>query len=176
MNAGPLLVLVGAPGAGKTTVGRRVARELDVPFADSDEIIERQAGKSVAEIFIDDGESAFRSLEREAISRALVESTGVLALGGGAVLDPATREALGGHTVIWLRVGISAASDRVGMTASRPLLLGNVRGTLIRLLDERTPLYEEVASACVDTDGIDEGEVAHRVLEIIPGGSRAVSQ
>lgn len=166
MSKRPVIVLVGAPGAGKTTVGRRVAHDLGVHFADSDELVEQRAGKTVAEIFIDDGEQVFRAMEREEIASALAQSSGVLALGGGAVLDTATREALRGHTVVWLRVGIASATERVGMNSSRPLLLGNVRGTLIRLLDERTPLYEEVATATVETDGIDASQVAQRVLAI----------
>ena len=173
MSTRPVIVLVGAPGAGKTTVGRRVARELGVDFADSDELIEMRAGKSVADIFIDDGEQAFRAMEREEISRALARSSGVLALGGGAVLDAATRAALREHTVMWLRVGISSATERVGMNASRPLLLGNVRGTLIRLLDERTPLYEEVATNVVDTDGVDAARVARDVVALVQGSRTA---
>lgn len=173
MSTRPVIVLVGAPGAGKTTVGRRVARELGVDFADSDELIEMRAGKSVADIFIDDGEQAFRAMEREEISRALARSSGVLALGGGAVLDAATRAALREHTVVWLRVGISSATERVGMNASRPLLLGNVRGTLIRLLDERTPLYEEVATNVVDTDGVDAARVARDVVALVQGSRTA---
>ncbi len=173
MSTRPVIVLVGAPGAGKTTVGRRVARELGVDFADSDELIEMRAGKSVADIFIDDGEQAFRAMEREEISRALARSSGVLALGGGAVLDAATRAALREHMVVWLRVGISGATERVGMNASRPLLLGNVRGTLIRLLDERTPLYEEVATNVVDTDGVDAAHVARDVVALVQGSRTA---
>lgn len=174
MSSGPVLVLVGAPGAGKTTVGRRVARELGVDFADSDELIEKRAGKAVSDIFIEDGEPVFRAMERDVIAGALTDATGVLALGGGAILDPDTRALLRDHTVVWLRVGISAATDRVGMNASRPLLLGNVRGTLIRLLDERTPLYDEVSTGVVDTDGIDPAEVARRVCALVGSATRPV--
>jgi len=174
MSSRPTVVLVGAPGAGKTTVGRRVARDLGVDFTDSDELVERRAGKAVADIFIDDGEPTFRDMEREEVARALAQAGGVLALGGGAILDTRTREALLGHTVVWLRVGISTATERVGMNASRPLLLGNVRGTLIRLLDERTPLYDQVATAVVDTDGLDVAEVARQVHDIALGNSPAV--
>lgn len=174
MSGKPAVVLVGAPGAGKTTVGHRVAHDLGVEFTDSDELIERRAGKSVAEIFIDDGEPTFREMEREEVARALSQPGGVLALGGGAILDEQTRENLRGHNVVWLRVGISTATERVGMNASRPLLLGNVRGTLIRLLDERTPLYEEVATSIVDTDGIDVADVARQVGDIAMGNSPAV--
>jgi len=172
MSAGPVVVLVGAPGAGKTTVGRRVAHVLDVDFADSDELVERRAGKTVSDIFVDDGEQAFRAMEKDAIARALVETGGVLALGGGAILDADTREALRGHNVVWLRVGIAAASDRVGLNASRPLLLGNVRGTLIKLLEERTPLYDEVATVTIETDGLDVEEVARLVGDAVNRDTR----
>lgn len=161
------LVLVGAPGAGKSTVGRRLARRWGVPFVDSDQAIEETTGKSVADIFVDDGEPAFRVLEREAIARALESSAGVLSLGGGAVLDPATRMALADTPCVWLRVGVSEAARRVGLNTSRPLLLGNVRGTLMTLLDERTPLYGEVATWTVDTDGLSIDQVVDTVARAV---------
>lgn len=163
------LVLVGAPGAGKSTVGRRLARRWSVPFADSDQIIESQAGKSVADIFVDEGEAGFRARERAVIEQALDGLDGVLSLGGGAVLDPGTRERLVEVPCAWLRVGLSEASRRVGLNASRPLLLGNVRGTLLALLDERTPLYEEVATWTVDTDGRSVDEVVDAVADAVEG-------
>ncbi len=146
-------MLIGAPGAGKSTVGRRLARRWGVPFQDSDDLVESVAGKSVSEIFVDEGESTFRAYERDVIAAALDEFTGILALGGGAILDSTTRQRLSTQPCAWLRVGVSEATRRVGLNASRPLLLGNVRGTLITLLDERTPLYEEVATWVIDTDG-----------------------
>ncbi len=158
-------MLVGAPGAGKSTVGRRVARRWGVDFQDSDQLIEQRAGKSVADIFVDDGEPAFRELEREVIASALDGLTGVLALGGGAVVDPATRARLVAAPCLWLRVGVSEAARRVGLNTARPLLLGNVRGTLTTLLDERTPLYAEVAMWTVDTDGRPIDEVVDAVIE-----------
>jgi shikimate kinase len=156
-------VLIGAPGAGKSTVGRHLARRWQVPFQDSDALVEEQAGKSVADIFVDEGEAAFRARERDVIATALATGDGVLALGGGAILDPATRERLGSVPCIWLRVGVAEASRRVGLNTSRPLLLGNVRGTLMSLLDERTPLYEEVATWIIDTDGRSIDEVVEAV-------------
>lgn len=148
---GPLVVLVGAPGAGKSTVGRRVAERLGVPFADTDHLIEEVAGMSVSDIFVTAGEPEFRRLEEDAVAEALRARSGVLALGGGAVLSDRTRHLLAGHRVIWLRVSMSEAATRVGMNTARPLLLGNVRTTLASLLEARTPLYEEVSSAVVDT-------------------------
>jgi shikimate kinase len=158
-------------GAGKTTVGRRVAQALGVDFLDTDEMIERDAGRTVAEIFVDDGEGHFRDLERAAVAEALATHTGVLALGGGAVLDASTRELLGGQRVVFLRVGLSDAASRVGLGVSRPLLLGNVRGRIKQLLDERAPVYESVASHTVDTDGLTADEVADRVLAVVEDGA-----
>lgn len=156
------VVLVGAPGAGKSTVGRGLARELGREFIDVDQRIEEVVGKPIAEIFADDGEAQFRRLE-ESATLELLESGAVVSLGGGAVLNARIREALVGHDVVWLRVSIQQATRRVGMNTVRPLLLGNVRGRLIELLRERTPLYEAVAAQVVDTD---ERPVSDVVAEI----------
>ncbi|MEZ5116899.1 MAG: shikimate kinase [Candidatus Nanopelagicales bacterium] len=161
----PVAVIVGAPGAGKTTVGRLLAMRLGVTFRDTDHDVETLAGKPVSDIFLDDGEPEFRRLEASAVATALAEHDGVLALGGGAVGDPATREALNGQPVVWLRVGVADAASRVGLSGARPLLLGNMRGQLIKLMQERTPLYEEVATFTVDTDGRSPEDVLAEVLE-----------
>nr|WP_183101281.1 shikimate kinase [Nocardioides pelophilus] len=152
-------------GAGKTTVGRLLADALGVAFLDSDHAIEARAGKSVQEIFVDDGEAAFRELEREAVAAALEAHDGVLALGGGAVLDPATRELLADHRVVFLKVGLTDAAKRVGLGVGRPLLLGNVRARVKQLLDERTPIYEGLARISVDTDGRTPQDVAAEIIE-----------
>ena len=133
------IVLMGAPGAGKTSTGKRLARRLGKTFVDVDHRIEEVIGKPVAEIFADEGEAHFRQLEQEATIE-LLGSYDVVALGGGAVMNPAIQEALQGHDVIWLKVSIGQATRRVGMNKARPLLLGNVRGRLIELLRERTPV------------------------------------
>ena len=163
----PLLVLVGPPGAGKTTVGRLIAGRLGVSFRDTDEDIEAAAGKPVADIFVDDGEATFRELERAAVAEALASAAGVVSLGGGAVLDPSTREKLRGHPVVFLDVGLSAAAGRVGLAASRPLLLGNVRGQLKALLDARRPLYLEVATVRVATDDLAVEAVADEIERLL---------
>ena len=149
----PRAIIIGAPGAGKTSVGRRVAERLGVEFRDSDAAIEKRAGKPVSDIFLSDGETEFRRLEREVIAESLEEVDGVLSVGGGAVLDPDTREAFSHHTVVWLEVDLGNATKRVGMNSARPLLMGNVRGTMTTMLNERTPLYQEVATVTVDTSG-----------------------
>jgi shikimate kinase len=157
-------------GAGKTTVGRLVAEALGVGFLDTDEAVEHRTGRPVAELFVDEGEAYFRELEAAAVADALGTHDGVLALGGGAVLDAATRDQLAGHCVVFLRVGLSDAARRVGLGASRPLLLGNVRGRIKQLLDERTPVYESVARHDVDTDGVTAREVAERVRGVVEDG------
>lgn len=149
----PRAIIIGAPGAGKTSVGRRVAERLGVEFHDSDAAIEKRAGKPVSDIFLSDGETEFRRLEREVIAESLKDIDGVLSVGGGAVLDPDTREAFSRHTVVWLEVDLGNATKRVGMNSARPLLMGNVRGTMTTMLNERTPLYEEVATVIIDTSG-----------------------
>jgi shikimate kinase len=160
----PACVIVGPPGAGKTTVGELVAAELGKPFRDSDSDIEAVTGKSIPDIFVDDGEEHFRTLERAAIARALSTFDGVLALGGGAVLAEETRALLREHKVVYLSVDFSDAVSRVGLGAGRPLLAVNPRATLKYLLDQRRPLYEEVATVTVKTDGVTPEEVAQAVL------------
>lgn len=159
----PAAILIGPMGAGKTSVGRRLARQLGLEFRDTDADVEAMAGKSVSDIFVEDGEPHFRELERQAVARAVAEHTGILALGGGAVMDPATQKLLADHQVVYLRVGLAAAAQRVGMGVSRPLLLGNVRTTMKRILDDRAPTYEQLAKQTIDTDELSIDQVASMI-------------
>jgi shikimate kinase len=158
------VVLVGVPGSGKTTVGTLLAERLGVAFRDTDRDIEVSQGKPVSDIFVDSGEEFFRVLERTAVATALVEHDGVLALGGGAVLDAGTRALLTSQPTVWLQVGASSGAHRVGLDVPRPVLLGNVRGRLMALLAERGPLYTEVARVAVDTEGRTPEQVADLVV------------
>ncbi|MET7418320.1 shikimate kinase [Dactylosporangium sp. NPDC005555] len=159
----PRAVLVGPPGAGKTTVGTLLASALGVPFRDVDADIEATAGKPIPEIFIDEGEDHFRALERSAVASALSSFDGVLALGGGAILAAETRDLLAGHTVVYLTVELSGAVSRVGLGSGRPLLALNPRATLKYLLDQRRPLYEQVATVTVATDARTPEDIAEEL-------------
>ncbi|MDN5751578.1 MAG: shikimate kinase, partial [Pseudonocardia sp.] len=164
----PTLVLVGPPGAGKSTVGRVLARRLQVGFTDVDALIVERAGTTIADIFLRDGEDAFRALEREVVAEVLAAVDGVLALGGGAVLDPDTRARLRGHRVVHLTVSLADGLRRTGMSTARPLLAGvNPRATFKALLDARAPLYREVATVEVHTVRRSANQVARAVLEAL---------
>jgi shikimate kinase len=165
----PVCVLVGVMGAGKSTVGELLAQRLGVPFHDVDTAIEQAAGKPISEIFIDEGEDHFRALERAAVAAALAHVDGVVALGGGAILAEETRDALAGHTVIYLSVELADAIKRVGLGQGRPLLAMNPRATLKHLLDQRRPLYEKVATHVVRTDGRTPEEIADEIAALVRG-------
>ena len=160
----PRLVFVGAPGSGKTTIGKQVAQKLGVEFIDVDNEIEMDEKTTISDIFVQKGEAYFRQLERAKISELLNSFNGVLSLGGGSVLDESTRQSLAIAPVVWLKVSSGDASSRVGLGLSRPVLMGNVRSTLVKLLEERTPLYEEVADWEIDTSKKSIEEVVQEVL------------
>lgn len=163
----PVCVLVGVMGAGKSTVGTLLAQRLGVGFHDVDTAIEAAAGKPISEIFIDEGEDHFRALEREAVAAALASFDGVVALGGGAILAEETRQALAGHTVVYLSVEFPDAIKRVGLGQGRPLLALNPRATLRHLLEQRRPLYEKVATHIVPTDGRTPEEIADDIAALL---------
>lgn len=167
LTPGPVAVLVGLPGSGKSTVGAALARRLGVEFRDVDADIESQAGKSISDIFIDDGEQAFRDKEAIAVRAALRDHRGVLALGGGALLREETRLALVGHRVVYLRVDLSHAVQRVGLAHNRPVLALNPRATLRELAELRRPLYEQAAMYTVDTSGRSVDQVATEIADTL---------
>lgn len=161
----PCLVLIGPPGSGKTTVGRALAALLGAGFRDTDEAIEAQQGRSISDIFVDEGEPAFRDLERAEAASSLATHAGVLSLGGGAVMDPATSAALTGHTVVFLDVGIADAARRVGFDRSRPLLAVNPRSQWIAMMDTRRPTYERLATFSVQTAARAPHDIAAEIVQ-----------
>lgn len=165
--SGPLLVLVGPMGVGKSTVGQLLAERLGVAYRDTDDDIVAEQGRTIADIFVEEGESAFRALEKQAVHRALAEHEGVLALGGGAILDADTRRLLAGHQVVYLSMDVEEAVKRTGLNAARPLLAVNPRKQWRELMEARRHLYEEVATAVVPTDGRTPEEVTRAALDAL---------
>ncbi|MFC6088552.1 shikimate kinase [Saccharothrix lopnurensis] len=162
----PRFVVLGPPGAGKTTIGGLLAERTGLPFRDTDEDVVASAGKPISDIFTTDGEPVFRALEEQAVADALATHEGVLALGGGAVLSPVTRQRLAGHTVVFLNVGMAEGVRRTGLSSARPLLAGvSPRATFKALLDARLPLYREVATVEVVTDDLSPEQVVDAVLD-----------
>jgi shikimate kinase len=172
----PVAVIVGPPGSGKTVTGRALADLLGVPFHDTDEAIVRNVRRSIADLFVEDGEAAFRELERVEVARALAEERGVVALGGGAPVQPGAAQLLEGHTVVFLDVGIADAAKRIGFDQSRPLLAVNPRASWVAMMNVRRAVYEAVATLRVDTAGRTPEEAAAEVASFLlvpqPGAGR----
>jgi shikimate kinase len=178
--SGPVLVLVGPPASGKTTVGTAVAAALGLPFRDTDQDVEAAAGTTVADLFVQRGEPHFRALETAAVARAMAEHDGVLALGGGAVTGEDTRRLLVAHgraggTVVWLDVDLPSAAHRVGLSRDRPILGLNPRAMLRTMLETRAPLYAEVATLTVHTGNRPAEDVVAEVLAALRARSGAGS-
>ncbi|RZU11534.1 3-dehydroquinate synthase [Streptomyces sp. BK239] len=174
--SGPLVVLVGPMGVGKSTVGRMLAERLGAGYRDTDADIVAEQGRAIADIFVEEGEAAFRAAEKRAVRRALAEHDGVLSLGGGAILDEDTRGLLAGRRVLYLSMDVEEAVKRTGLNTARPLLAVNPRKQWRELMDARRHLYEEVATAVLPTDGRTPEEVTQAALDTLelktasPGG------
>lgn len=163
----PAVVLVGPMGVGKSTVGRMLAERLGTGFRDTDEDIVAAEGRTIADIFVEEGEPAFRALEKRAVHEAVNGHEGVLALGGGAVLDTDTRALLAGHRVVYLSMDVEEAVRRTGLNVARPLLAVNPRKQWRELMEARRHLYEEIATAVVATDGRTPEEVTQAALDAL---------
>ena len=166
-------ILIGPPGAGKSTVGPLLAGLLGVGFLDTDSVIEDAVGKPVGDIFIDDGEAAFRALEQPAVAEAIEGHHGILALGSGAVIDAGARRLLAGQRVVYLETGFAAVARRSGLDGPRPPLPGNPRGRMRELLEERRPVYEGLAWLTVATDDREPPEIAELIAEAVAGSIAA---
>lgn len=164
---GPRVVLIGPPGAGKSTIGRRLGRALDLTWHDTDRAIEESAGQSIADLFVDHGEAHFRDLERAEVLRSLGQEPGVVSVGGGAPMDPEVQAALAGRTVVFLDVGIADAARRIGFDASRPLLTVNPRASWTRMMNERRPTYQRLATLTVDTAGRKPAAVVEEIVGLL---------
>lgn len=171
----PKVVLIGLPGSGKSTIGRRLAKALDLGLLDTDAAIEKSTGRTIAEIFASDGEAEFRRIEADVVREALATHDGVLSLGGGAVTTAAVREALAGHTVIYLEISAAEGVRRTGGATVRPLLAGSDRAEKFKaLMAERIPLYREVATLRVNTNRRNPGAVVRYIVSRLesPEGSK----
>jgi shikimate kinase len=163
------VILIGPPGSGKTTVGPLLAALLGVEFAETDGLVEQRAGKPVGDVFIDDGEDAFRDLERAAASEGIAGHRGVLALGSGSILSPAVAGLLAGQRVVYLEAGFAAVAKRSGLDGPHPPIPGNPRGRLRQFLEERRPLYANLAWLTVNTDDRDPQQVASDIAAAVVG-------
>lgn len=164
----PRYILIGPPGAGKSTIGASLANALGLHFVDTDKAIVTQSGKSISDLFVLDGEAAFRAIERSVVAAELQNATGVLALGGGSVLNEQTQHDLNlartsGSRIVFLDVSIAAAAPRIGFNRDRPLLLGNPRAQWLSLMQERRPIYESLADVVIDTSDL----TAQRSVDLI---------
>lgn len=163
------IVLIGPPGAGKTSIGKALSKELELAFIDSDAEIERISGKTISEIFVDQGEEVFRKTEVETVTRILAEFEGVVALGGGAPINPEIQKVLlnSEYPVIFIDVSISQAANRIGFNKDRPLLMINPRQQWLHLMSERRPIYEKLATITVSSDNSKPAEVAKTITDKI---------
>ncbi len=173
----PLVVLIGPPGAGKSSVGKALAQRLAVAFADTDALIEKESGLRVSDIFLDKGEPYFRELEREIVLKCLKSFEGVLALGGGAVMNEEVKQALQNSSdpIYFLDVSLSSAAPRIGFNRDRPLLVGNPRAKWQELMNVRRPVYEALATHTVSTDSGTPSQIAQQIAEAMSCGEEVNS-
>jgi shikimate kinase len=161
----PRIILIGPMGSGKTTVGARLASDLSLTFKDTDQMIESQSGRAISDIFIEDGEEAFRALEKIILRSGLLEDGTVLSLGGGACISIDAQSALraSGSFIVYLKISLSQVSSRVGFNQGRPLLMGNPRAQWQALMNDRAPIYEGIASYICDVDGKSVDELVSEI-------------
>jgi shikimate kinase len=165
----PRVILIGPMGSGKTTIGQLLASQLGIPFRDTDHVIEEKAGKSVSDIFLEDGEDEFRILEKKVLRDELLSDNTVLALGGGAPISVDAQSALRAiaSPVVYLDISLATVAPRIGFNRDRPLLLHNPRGQWQTLMEARRPIYESIADSVIDVNEKSESEIVTLVMEIL---------
>jgi len=165
----PRVILIGPMGSGKTTIGQLLASRLGIPFRDTDHVIEEKAGKSVSDIFLEDGEDEFRILEKKVLREELLSDNTVLALGGGAPISVDAQSALRAiaSPVVYLDISLATVAPRIGFNRDRPLLLHNPRGQWQTLMEARRPIYESIADSVIDVNEKSESEIASLVMEVL---------
>jgi len=165
----PRVILIGPMGSGKTTIGQLLASQLGIPFRDTDHVIEEKAGKSVSDIFLEDGEDEFRILEKKVLRDELLSDNTVLALGGGAPISVDAQSALRAiaSPVVYLDISLATVAPRIGFNRDRPLLLHNPRGQWQTLMEARRPIYESIADSVIDVNEKSESEIASLVMEVL---------
>jgi shikimate kinase len=165
----PRIILIGPMGSGKTTIGRSLAQKLSLEFRDTDSVIEQRAQKTVSQIFIEDGEDAFRAIEKEVLKEELQGTDTVLALGGGAPISAEAQSALQASDshVVYLDISLANVAPRIGFNRDRPLLLNNPRGQWQTLMEARRPIYESVADTVVDVNKRSQSEIVAQILEVL---------
>ena len=164
------ILLIGPPGAGKSTVGQALANKLSIDFIDTDQVIENETGKTITDIFVVDGEPHFRALELQTLRNVLTLDSGVISLGGGAPISHDAQEAIeqsNSHTV-FLDVSLATAAPRVGFNRDRPLLLGNPRAQWQALSDNRRPIYEKLADVAIKVDDMDVDQIVDQIVKNLP--------
>jgi shikimate kinase len=161
------ILLIGPPGAGKSTIGVALAKELKMQFVDTDQVIEKETGKSITDIFVVDGEAHFRALEVETLKSVLRFETGVISLGGGAPISEEAQQVIKDSEshIVFLDVSLATAAPRVGFNRDRPLLLGNPRAQWQALSDKRRPIYEMLADDCIKVDDMNVDQVVAKIKE-----------
>ena len=159
------ILLIGPPGAGKSTVGAALALELGIDFIDTDQLIEKESGKTITDIFVVDGEPHFRALEIEALKKVLTFENSVISLGGGAPISEEAQKVIKNSEsfTVFLDVSLATAAPRVGFNRDRPLLLGNPRAQWQALSDKRRPIYEMLANDCIKVDDMDVSQVVAHI-------------
>ena len=163
------VILIGPPGSGKSTVGKALAKALEIKFIDSDRVVESTVGKKISDIFIDQGEVAFRDFEFNALTQSLEHSSSVLSLGGGAPISTRAQDVLAasGIPIVFLDVSLAVAAPRVGFNRDRPLLLGNPRAQWQSLYEVRRPIYEKLATITIKVDSMKVAQIVRRITEAL---------